>query len=116
MDNAKRKRLIKAIGTRVYNERWYYYGTEFGTHDRYEVGGASIYARISVSGFAVKAYVEGEKYGMQDFVRMFVGGSAMQEAIEWTADRILQIGEEVKARTMPYMESYEQYRKALRGE
>lgn len=116
MDEAKSKRLIKAIGKRVYDERWFYFGTEFGAHDLYKVGDADIYARFTVSGFAVKAYIDGERLGTQDCVRMFVGANAMQEAIEWTADRMLAISEEVTERTAPYKAAYEMYQRLMRGE
>lgn len=111
-----RQGLIKSIGTRVYNERWFYRGTEFETHDCYKVGDASIYARFTVSGFAVKAYIDGERLGAQDCVRMFVGANAMHDAIEWTADRMLVIGEEVTERTKPYKAAYEMYQRLMRGE
>lgn len=47
---------------------------------------------------------------------MFVGANAMQEAIEWTADRMLAISEEVAERTAPYKAAYEMYQRLMRGE
>lgn len=65
----------------------------------------------------LKAVIQTEEdYGIPDSVRMFTGENAIEECIEWTTERLIELYETVSARTAPYKAGYENYQRALKGE
>ena len=67
--------------------------------------------------FTLKAVLQTEEdYGVPNSVRMFTGENAIEECIEWTTERLIELYETVSARTAPYKAGYENYQRALKGE
>lgn len=97
--------------------RWYWHGTEFITHGWYGVQGSGVPITFYATLSSVKVELEiKEQYGIDNKIQVFKGENAMAEAVEWTAEQLLDLHIILTERVSPYIEGYNNYLKALRGE
>ncbi len=56
-----------------------------------------------------------QKFGLPDRERTFTGENAIEDAIEWEAENLFAIVDEIGQRTSSYAQGYENYMLALQG-
>lgn len=80
------------------------------------VSGVMAYTKFTIKMLTLKAEIESEReYNVPDSVHMFVGDNAIEECIEWTAEKLIELYETVKQRTAPYEQGFRDYKRALEG-
>ena len=95
---------------------WKWRGTEFINFNWHGVSGCKAYVRFTIKMLTLKAEIESEQYyNVPDSVHMFVGDNAIEECIDWTAEKLMELYDTVTARTEPYKQGYMDYQKALQG-
>lgn len=120
MTEAERKRmkdrLCKKLGKEFAGNFWRWRGSEFINFGFSGIEGASARYEFHIKMLTLKAIVQTQDdYNVPDSVHMFIGDNAIEECVEWTAERLIDLYETVTARTAPYAQGYQQYRKALQG-
>ena len=111
-----KEQIVEHLSKQFYAETWKFRGSQFLHVACSGVGDVTACVHFSCGLWWVKAKVFSEgSYGIPDSVKMFMGGHAAEECIEWTANRLMELYKTVSERVAPYRQNYEQYQKALRG-
>lgn len=56
-----------------------------------------------------------EKYNISDKDKIFTGENALGEAVEWTAEMLIELYKTIEQRTTPYRQGHEDYLRVLKG-
>lgn len=56
-----------------------------------------------------------EQYGIADKEKTFTSENALGEAVEWTADILIDLYQTIEQRTKPYQKGHEDYLRAVKG-
>ena len=120
MTEAERKRvkerLCKKLGKEFAGNFWKWRGSEFINFGYCGIEGTTARYEFHIKMLTLKAMVQTEDdYNVPDSVHMFVGDNAIEECIEWTAERLIDLYETVKQRTAPYEQGFRDYKRALEG-
>lgn len=111
-----KERIAKRLGKEFTGSFWKWRGSEFINFGFEGVDGATARYEFHIKMLTLKAVVQTqENYNIPDSVHMFVGENAIEECIEWTAEKLLELYETVSARTEPYKQGYRDYQRALQG-
>ena len=119
-EQAKKKwkeRISRHLAKEFTGNFWRWRGSAFLNFGFEGVDNARARYEFHIKMLTLKAVIQTEEdYGIPDSVRMFTGENAIEECIEWTTERLIELYETVSARTAPYKAGYENYRRALKGE
>lgn len=116
-EEKQKVRIAKQIRAHIIANNWYWRGVEFCSFYWCGVKGAEAYTCFTAKYNALKVTIETEnEYNIPNQVCMFAGDNAMEEAVSWTADRLLEIYKTVSVRTAPYEKGYLDYLKAVKGQ
>lgn len=64
--------------------------------------------------YTVKAVVETEEqYDIPDSTLEFTGPDAIEECVDWTAEKLLDLYEELTKRTAPFAAAHEAFKRAM---
>lgn len=108
--------LIRQVHKRLAEDRWGWRGTEFTNWHYCGIKNYCASVRFIATFWCLKVCIEQEEtYGLPDQVSMFVGDSAISQAVEWTANKLLELYKQVAERAAPYVQGYEQYLRAVQG-
>lgn len=106
------KRLAKEFAGRF----WQWRGSEFMNFGFEGVEGYTARYEFHMKFYTVKAVIETEEqYGIPDSVRVFTGPDAIEECVDWTAEKLLDVYEELKERTAPFAAAHEAFKRAMQG-
>lgn len=120
MTETERKRmkekLCKKLGKEFAGNFWRWRGSEFINFGFSGVEGTTARYEFHIKMLTLKAIVQTqEDYNVPDSVRMFTGDNAIEECVDWTAEKLIELYETVTARTAPFEQGYKDYRRALSG-
>lgn len=120
MTETERKRKKDCIKRKLAEEFagsfWKWRGSSFVNFNHHGVSGVMAYTKFTIKMLTLKAEIESEReYNVPDSVHMFVGDNAIEECIEWTAEKLIELYETVKQRTAPYEQGFRDYKRALEG-
>lgn len=111
-----KERICKKLGKEFTGNFWKWRGSEFINFGYYGVEGAAANVEFRIKMLTLKAVVQTQDdYNVPDSVHMFTGDNAIEECVEWTAEKLIELYETVSARTAPYERGYREYKKALQG-
>ena len=111
-----KERISKRLGKEFAGNFWKWRGSEFLNFGYEGVDNACARYEFHIKMFTLKAVLQTEEdYGVPNSVRMFAGENAIEECIEWTTERLIELYETVSERTAPYKAGYENYQRALKG-
>lgn len=117
-EERQRKNLVDQIGKRIVEETWHWRGTEFFSFGR--CGNSpqtQAYVRFTATFTHIKVRIDtGEEFNVPDQVCMFSGDDAMSDAVNWTADRLIELNKIITERTAPYVQGFNKYQRAIRGD
>ena len=112
----KKAAIVKRLGREFAGNFWKWRGSEFINFGFDGVEGARARYEFHIKMLTLKAIVETQDdYNVPDSVHMFVGDNAIEECVEWTAEKLIELYETVSARTAPFLQGYRNYKKAISG-
>ena len=115
-DERIQKQLERQVHKRLVEDRWSWHGTEFGNFGHCGVGNYTAYVRFTATFTRLKVHIDlQESYSLPDEDCVFEGEESIQNAVEWTATKLLELYHKIAARTAPYVAGHNQYLKAVQG-
>lgn len=125
----KMKASVKRNVERTFVESgWKCRGGSFYNCDVYGIRGDIVQVRVIVEFnckiMTVTAKLDTQaEYGVADSIKTFGSDEAIQDCIDWVAEKVIETYDIVKSRVSPYkeacekyQETYDKYQRALRGE
>lgn len=111
-----KERLTKLIGKKLCECGWFWHGAQFTNFSWFGVNQTTAFVRFSAKLYTLTVNIDmEEKYGIADKERTFSGENAFSEAVEWTADELIDLYQTIEQRTKPYQKGHEDYLRAVKG-
>lgn len=111
-----KERLVKRIGRKLCEQGWFWHGVQFTTFGWLGTKGIEAFVRFSAKPHTLTVNIEmEERYGIADKEKTFTSENALGEAVEWTADMLIDLYKEIEQRTKPYQKGHEDYLRAVKG-
>lgn len=115
--------VVNQVGRRVVGGGWAWRGTEFVSEGYFRTrprGGVWSIVSFTANYNCIKATIEEqEQYNLPDQIAKFTGENALNEAVQWAADKLLELEQIVESRVAKYEmlrdRAVEDYSKAQRG-
>lgn len=116
LEERQKARIAKQIRNRIVGAQWYWRGVEFCNFGWCGIDGALAFTCFTAKYNALKVTIDTEnEYNIPNQVRMFVGENAMEDAVNWTAERLLETYKTISCRTAPFKKGHLDYIKAIKG-
>ena len=116
-EEKQKARLVKQIGERIIGSHWYWRGTHFINFAWCGVSGAQAYTKFTANYNYLEVNIDTEgEYNIPNQVNMFSGENALEEAVNWAAERLLEIYKTVSLRAAPYEKGHLNYLRAVKGQ
>lgn len=116
VEERMKERLVKRIGRKLCEQGWYWQGVQFTTFGWLGVSGTEAFVTFTVKLNSITVNIDmEEKYSISDKSKTFTGENALGEAVEWTAEMLIDLYKEIEQRTTPYRQGHEDYLRALKG-
>lgn len=111
-----KERLMKRIGGKLCEQGWYWQGVQFTTFGWLGISGTEAFVNFSAKLNSITVNIDmEEKYNISDKDKIFTGENALGEAVEWTAEMLIELYKTIEQRTKPYQRGHEDYLRALKG-
>lgn len=111
-----KEQVMRRVRKRLSDDRWSWKGTEFTNWSYCDVGEYGAMVQFAATFWSLKVNIMLEsQYRLPNQEMTFTGEEALSQAVEWTADRLLELYETVSARTAPYVAGHERYLMAVKG-
>lgn len=110
-----RAMVEKGIARCVTDGKWSWHGTRFTSQTYWGLKGTAVWVKFTATFHYVKVIVEGEHHGLPNAEKTFEGADNLIEAVQWAADKYLEMHYTVQARLAPYRYGQEEYDRAWRG-
>ena len=105
-----------ALRCKLCEQGWYWQGVQFTTFGWLGVSGTEAFVRFSAKPHTLTVNIEmEERYGIADKEKTFTSENALGEAVEWTAEMLIDLYKTIEERTTPYRQGHEDYLRAVKG-
>lgn len=116
VEERMKERLTKLIGKKLCECGWFWHGVQFTTFGWLGIKGFEAFVRFSAKPHTLTVNIETEEqYGIADKEKTFTSENALGEAVEWTADILIDLYQTIEQRTKPYQKGHEDYLRAVKG-
>lgn len=117
LEQRQKATVVRQIREYIISDTWGWRGTEFIKFKYCGLKGAEAYTCFTAKFNCLKVDIDMEReYNLPNQVCMFAGENAMGEAIDWAAERLIELYKTVSARIAPYVDGYLNYIKAIKGQ
>ena len=111
-----KERLMKRIGGKLCERGWYWQGVQFTAFGWLGISGAEAFVTFTAKLTSIGVNIDmEEKYNISDKNKTFTGEHALGEAVEWTAEMLIELYKTIEERTTPYRQGHEEYLRAIKG-
>lgn len=117
LEQRLRAKIVRQIREYIIGDTWGWRGTEFIKFKYCGLSGAEAYTCFTAKYNCLKVDIDMEReYNLPNQVCMFAGENAMEDAINWTVERLLELYNTVAARVAPFVKGHLDYLRAVKGQ
>lgn len=116
MGRSKKEQVMERLGKEFMDRGWVWRNGIFQNVCFPYINGVRIDVVLRCTFTTVGAMIDTESdYGIANEEQSFSGETAIEECLEWAAEKAIEKSEIVNGRVKPYQQGHEEYLRALKG-